>query len=114
MVGDKQMVIAVADNGVGISREDIGKLFQKFSRVGDWSTQEVQGTGLGLYISRAIVEMHHGRIWVESPGEGRGSIFYFSLPLAQYSATIAQLDARAPHNKNMKGLARMGGGPAAK
>lgn len=114
MVGDKQMVIAVADNGVGISREDIGKLFQKFSRVGDWSTQEVQGTGLGLYISRAIVAMHHGRIWVESPGEGRGSIFYFSLPLAQYSATIAQLDARAPHNKNMKGLARMGGGPAAK
>lgn len=114
MVGDKQMVIAVADNGVGISREDIGKLFQKFSRVGDWSTQEVQGTGLGLYISRAIVEMHHGRIWVESPGEGRGSIFYFSLPLAQYSATIAQLDARAPHNKNMKGLARMGGGPATK
>ncbi len=114
MVGDKQMVIAVADNGVGISREDIGKLFQKFSRVGDWSTQEVQGTGLGLYISRAIIEMHHGRIWVESPGEGRGSIFYFSLPLAQYSATIAQLDARAPHNKNMKGLARMGGGPAAK
>jgi len=114
MVGDKQIVIAVADNGVGISCEDIGKLFQKFSRVGDWSTQEVQGTGLGLYVSKAIVEMHHGKIWVESPGEGKGSVFYFSLPLAQYSTAIAQLDARVPHNQNMKGLARMGGGPAAK
>lgn len=114
MVGDKQIVVAVRDNGVGIAREDIGKLFQKFSRVGDWSTQEVQGTGLGLYVSKALVEMHHGKIWVESGGLNKGSTFYFSLPLAAYAANIKQMDSAVPRQENMKGLARMGGGPAAK
>lgn len=113
-VGDKQIVIAVADNGIGISPEDIGHLFQKFSRVGDWSTQEVQGTGLGLYISRALVELHHGRIWAESPGVKKGTIFYFSLPLAAYKTQVEALDAQVPKAKDAKPLARMGGGPAAK
>ncbi len=114
MVGDHQIVISVADNGIGISPQDIGHLFQKFSRVGDWSTQEVQGTGLGLYISRALVEMHHGKIWAESPGEKKGTIFYFSLPLAQYQQQVLQLDNQVPQSRDAKPLARMGGGPAAK
>lgn len=108
MIGDYQIVVSVTDNGVGIAQEDIGKLFQKFSRVGDWTTQAVQGTGLGLYVSRALVEMHHGKIWVESAGVGKGSTFFFSLPFAAYAKQLQQLDAVVPKGKDMKGLSRMG------
>jgi len=114
MVGEQQIVIAIQDTGVGIAYEDIGKLFQKFSRVGDWSTQETPGTGLGLYVSKALIEMHHGKIWVESAGVGKGSTFFFSLPLASYQQNIKQMDSQVPAQKNMKGLARMGGGPVGK
>ena len=106
LVGDKQIIVLVKDTGIGITREDIGHLFQKFSRVGDWSTQEVQGTGLGLYISRALVEMHHGRIWVESEGEGKGSTFYFSLPTIESEAEEKKLDAEVPVAKDAKPLAK--------
>lgn len=114
MVGEQQIVIAIQDTGIGIAYEDIGKLFQKFSRVGDWSTQETPGTGLGLYVSKALIEMHHGKIWVESAGVGKGSTFFFSLPLASYQQNIKQMDSQVPAQKNMKGLARMGGGPVGK
>jgi signal transduction histidine kinase len=108
LVGDKQLVIIVKDNGIGITHEDMGRLFQKFSRVGDWSTQEVQGTGLGLYISRALVEMHHGRIWVESKGEGKGCTFYFSLPLIKVEDEEKKLDAEVPIAADAKPLAKSG------
>lgn len=106
IIGDKQIVVIVKDTGIGISPKDIGHLFQKFSRVGDWSTQEVQGTGLGLYISRALVEMHHGRIWVESEGEGKGSTFYFSLPTIESEEQEKKLDAEVPVAKDAKPLAK--------
>lgn len=110
LIGDKQIIILVKDTGIGITHEDIGRLFQKFSRVGDWSTQEVQGTGLGLYISRALVEMHHGRIWVESEGEDKGSTFYFSLPTIEVEEEEKALDAEVPVAKDAKPMAK----PAAK
>jgi signal transduction histidine kinase len=108
MVGDKQLVVSVKDTGIGLAEEDIGHLFQKFSRLGDWTTREVAGTGLGLYISKALAEMHHGRIWVESEGKGKGSTFYFSLPLAENRGEVERLDSQVPRAKDAKPLARMG------
>jgi signal transduction histidine kinase len=77
----KQEVVSVLDNGRGISQEDISKLFKKFSMVGNnyLVKQNTQGTGLGLYLSKAITELMGGKIWAESAGEGKGSKFSFTL-----------------------------------
>lgn len=69
--------ICVADNGRGIPAQDIPLLFQRFSQ--GTSKQRSSGSGLGLYLSRQIIEAHQGQIWVESQ-EGQGSQFYVSLP----------------------------------
>lgn len=74
--------IAVEDNGIGIKAEELGKLFQKFSRVGDRDTRKIPGTGLGLSISKNLVEMQGGRIWCESEF-GRGSTFHFTMPVVE-------------------------------
>jgi len=79
IVEDKA-VISVADEGVGIAPEDLNHLFDRFFRAKSNSGTQIIGTGLGLPISRAIVEAHGGLIWAESQ-LGRGSAFYFSLPL---------------------------------
>jgi PAS domain S-box-containing protein len=71
--------ITVADTGYGIPEDDIDHLFQKFYRVDNTATRTIGGTGLGLFISRNIVEMYKGRIWVESE-VGKGSTFYINLP----------------------------------
>ncbi|MEK7517043.1 MAG: GAF domain-containing sensor histidine kinase [Patescibacteria group bacterium] len=78
---DKTVIISVADNGKGIGKEDLPKLFQKFGMIGkDYLIkQNSQGTGLGLYISKSLVELHGGKIWAESEGEGKGSRFSFTL-----------------------------------
>lgn len=75
----EQIRIAVTDTGPGIPEEDIPHLFQKFYRVDNSATREKGGTGLGLYISKQIVEMFDGKIWVESK-LGQGSTFYVELP----------------------------------
>jgi K+-sensing histidine kinase KdpD len=74
----EDVVVCVADQGIGISAEDLIPLFEKFHRVRRSSTLHVAGTGLGLPIARAIVEAHGGRIWVESQ-IGEGTSIYFSL-----------------------------------
>lgn len=76
----------ISDNGVGIPKEAIPHLFTKFFRVSGALEQGSKGTGLGLYISKSIIDLHHGKIWAESE-PGKGSIFYFSLPLAPSSKT---------------------------
>lgn len=74
----KEVTVSVSDQGIGIVPEDIPQLFQPFSKL--YREQRIKGTGLGLYITKAIVEAHGGRIWVESE-IGKGSTFYFSLPI---------------------------------
>jgi PAS domain S-box-containing protein len=69
----------VRDTGHGIPPEDVPHLFQKFYRVDNSTTRTIGGTGLGLFISRKIVEMYNGRIWVESE-LGKGSTFYINVP----------------------------------
>lgn len=78
---DKQSVITnVQDTGEGIPKEAIPHLFTKFFHVSGKLEQGSKGTGLGLYISKEIIQMHHGKIWVESE-LGKGSTFSFSLPV---------------------------------
>ena len=81
---DATETVSVVDNGRGISREDMTKLFQKFSMVGTnyLVKQNVQGTGLGLYLSKSIIGLMGGKIWVESEGIGAGSKFSFTLKTA--------------------------------
>jgi len=78
-INENEVIIKIKDNGKGISEADIGKIFdryfskaQKFRKV---------GTGLGLYLSKQIIEVHNGKIWAESKPE-QGSTFFFSLPLS--------------------------------
>lgn len=73
------VLIRVSDTGLGIAAEDIPHLFQKFYRTDNSATREIGGTGLGLYISKKIIEMMSGKIWVEST-VGAGSTFYVELP----------------------------------
>ena len=76
------VVVSVADQGIGISSEDVIPLFEKYFRVLSASSLHVPGTGLGLPIARAIVEAQGGRIWVESK-VGEGTTVFFSLPRGQ-------------------------------
>jgi PAS domain S-box-containing protein len=80
-VHDGTARVCVADSGVGLSREQLDMLFQPFAQVHPGNGTR-SGTGLGLFISKGIVEAHGGRIWGESPGPGRGATFAFELPLA--------------------------------
>lgn len=78
-VRPKDVVVSVADQGIGISPEDLIPLFEKFFRVRSTNGLKIPGTGLGLPIARAVVEAHGGRIWAESH-LGEGTTLYFSLP----------------------------------
>ena len=82
---DNMVTIEISDTGKGISKEDIPKLFQKFGMVGNKYLQKsnAQGTGLGLYICKGIVELHGGKIWAESQGIGKGATFSFTLKTAE-------------------------------
>ena len=73
--------IKVSDTGVGIPREELPKLFNKFVRAKDAVKTNVTGTGLGLYIAKQMIEAHKGRLWAESEGLGKGSTFFVELPI---------------------------------
>ena len=74
--------ITVSDTGVGLEKEDLGDLFNKFVRARGANKINTSGTGLGLYVAKQMIEAHKGKIWVESDGKGKGSRFIFELPIA--------------------------------
>ncbi|MCP4624911.1 MAG: DUF3365 domain-containing protein [bacterium] len=73
--------ISVADSGIGIKAEDLERIFGEFEQIDSSYARRHEGTGLGLALTRRLVQLHGGRIWVESEGKGRGSRFCFLLPI---------------------------------
>lgn len=73
------LVVSVEDTGIGIAKEDMSRLFKPFQQLEATATKRFEGTGLGLNISKKLVELHNGRIWVESE-LGKGSRFFFEIP----------------------------------
>ncbi|MBN2058486.1 MAG: hypothetical protein JW782_06805 [Candidatus Saganbacteria bacterium] len=76
-----EVQVAVRDEGLGIEAEDLPNIFEKFHRASKEAAQ-VRGTGLGLALSKSIVEAHGGRMWAVSSGRNKGAVFYFTLPLS--------------------------------
>ena len=79
---DQVVHLWVKDSGIGISEEDQKKIFTKFFRSEDPKTREVPGTGLGLNITRSLVEMQGGRIWFDSVHR-EGTTFHITIPVAE-------------------------------
>ena len=79
----EHVLLSITDQGLGIPKKDVGRIFNRFFRVDKARSRAQGGTGLGLAISREVIEMHNGRIWVESV-EGKGSTFYITLPYEEY------------------------------
>jgi PAS domain S-box-containing protein len=80
--------VQVSDNGMGIRKEDLKRVFEPFAAIE--KPTYVKGTGLGLSVSKGLVEAHGGKIWAESPGEGKGVTFTFTLPKNSADHLLAQ------------------------
>ncbi len=89
---ESKFIITVKDSGIGVAPEDIDRVFGKFQQIDSTHAREQQGTGLGLTITKSFIELHGGKIWLESEGEGRGSTFSIELPVAPLLSN-AQLDS---------------------
>lgn len=83
------VTVEVSDTGIGVSKEDLGKLFDEFYRVDNAINQNVKGTGLGLSLVQKIVDAHKGKIWVTSE-LNRGTTFHFTLPLDPAAPAAAE------------------------
>jgi len=77
---EKHVTLRVKDQGVGIAPHDLKRIFKRFYRVPNRLLSNVKGTGLGLFIVRAIARKHGGRVFAESEGEGRGTTVVLELP----------------------------------
>jgi len=82
-VGEGEVHLTVTDQGLGMTPDQIGLLFQRYQRLDQDATKHIRGTGLGLYLTKGLVEAHGGRIWAESPGPGEGSTFHLVLPIGR-------------------------------
>jgi signal transduction histidine kinase len=87
---DGYVTVRVTDRGPGIPPNELKRIFKRFYRVPGQLAVRVKGTGLGLYIVRAVARRHGGRAWAESEGLGRGSTFVLQFPVAQGGAGTAQ------------------------
>ncbi|MDJ0914751.1 MAG: ATP-binding protein, partial [Desulfobacterales bacterium] len=72
--------IAVMDSGIGIQKGHLNRIFDRFDQVESSASRKFQGSGLGLSLAKSFVELHGGKIWAESDGQGKGSTFAFIIP----------------------------------
>jgi signal transduction histidine kinase len=90
-INSQQVIVSVKDNGEGIHPEILPRLFTKFA-----TKSKTSGTGLGLFITRSIIEAHGGRIWAKNNTDGeRGAIFIFSLPLIKNQEQVQKKPQQA-------------------
>ncbi len=82
-VDGKFVSVRVKDEGAGIPKTELKRVFKRFHRVPGPLASRIKGTGLGLYIVRSVAKRHGGRVWADSPGPGRGSVFVLQLPIAK-------------------------------
>jgi signal transduction histidine kinase len=78
--GDDAVELCVRDQGIGLTRDEVGRLFRRYERAPAAVESGVPGAGLGLYLARAVVDAHGGPIWAESPGSGQGTTLHVLLP----------------------------------
>ena len=88
--------VRVSDTGIGLNSSDLDRIFNPFEQVESSRTRKFQGTGLGLSLTRSLVELHGGKIWAESKGLGKGSVFCFTIPIkpANISSISSKLSAK--------------------
>jgi signal transduction histidine kinase len=96
--GSNMVKVSVIDTGIGIRPEDFGRIFEEFQQTEEAFALRKVGTGLGLPISKKFVELHGGKLWVESE-LGRGSAFHFTLPVAP--GVPAQPDLAQPAGEKL-------------
>ena len=85
---DGVLHLRVIDQGLGLPPDALQAVFERFHRIEDESRQDIPGSGLGLYITRHLVELQGGRIWAESPGPSQGSTFHVTLPAARVAESV--------------------------
>jgi signal transduction histidine kinase len=96
--------LSVIDRGIGMTEAECSKVFEKFSRSDRPEVRKVGGTGLGLYISKSLVELQHGQLWVRSKPD-EGSVFSLSLPFAEQPLARQQNDNGQRENGQRRSLA---------
>ena len=77
---ESMIQISIKDTGIGIDPENIDRVFNYFEQIENANTKKHQGTGIGLTLTKRLVELHGGRIWAESQGKNKGSTFSFTIP----------------------------------
>ena len=97
-VNDSELLVQVTDHGIGISKEAMPHLFERFYQVDSSATRNASGSGLGLYITKQIIDAHGGRIWAESKLE-KGSTLSFTLPLYQSEGDSHEQEIELPRGK---------------
>jgi predicted ATPase/signal transduction histidine kinase/CheY-like chemotaxis protein/tRNA A-37 threonylcarbamoyl transferase component Bud32 len=96
------LVVSVSDTGIGIMPEDQARIFEPFEQLDSSLARRQQGTGLGLALTRNLVRLHGGRIWVESEGNGKGSAFSFAIPFqtAESRSSLVIQDSHEPETRS--------------
>ena len=84
------MKISVKDSGIGIDKENLERILQPFEQVDNSASRKFQGTGLGLSLTKRLVDLHGGKLWAESAGKDKGTTFFFCIPEEAYGISISK------------------------